>query len=122
MDADGRLWNQASATLPPHHPQQAYARRLLNSGEVTMNESNDPLVAIFNSFLKKHGEGRGDVESLAREVFSYPGPCETVGELQSLMAAQMAGLFQGLVDYEILNDGDVTNGILLSVMRATSLR
>lgn len=87
-----------------------------------MNEQKDPLVAIYNKIADRHGRGRDDVRFLAHDVFSYPGECQSVGELQNRVVAQLAGLIEGLVDYGVLNDAETTDGVLLSVMRSVSDR
>ncbi len=87
-----------------------------------MNDQNDPLVAIYNKIADRYGRGRDDVRFLAHDVFSFPGECQDVAELQSRLVAQLAGLIEGLVDYGVLNDADTTDGVLLSVMRSVSNR
>lgn len=90
--------------------------------EISVTENNDPLVAIYNKIAERHGRGRNDVRFLAQDVFSSSGECQSVAELQSLLAAQMAGLIEGLVDYDVLDNADKVDGILLSVMRSVANR
>lgn len=87
-----------------------------------MADQKDPILAIYTEIANRHGRGRHDVRFLAQEVFSYPGACESVADLQAHVAAQMAGLIEGLVDYDILDDADKVDGILLSVLRSVANR
>lgn len=87
-----------------------------------MTEKVDPLVEHYNRIVTRHGDGRRDIRFVAEEVFQFPGECQDVAELQARVVAQLAGLVEGLVDYGILDDAEMADGVLLSVMRAVSNR
>lgn len=87
-----------------------------------MSDRPDPVLAIFQKMSERHGRGRQDVRFLAEEVFSYPGECLSISDLQTRLTAQLAGIIEGLVDLDILDDADKTNSVLLNVMRSVSNR